>query len=217
MLKTGMPAEIFQRREEFGLKNSFNMLTEIIEADKDDNKRRESVKFLGLISDDSSQLKKACFETLENLLVSDDKIEIKCEAAKALGRIKYEKSLKPLNWALEQKPVNNDIKLSVLKAIHKTRFEEPEIKLFINELDNEFHSIKDFVTIQLLSLEPEKLVNLFLITLKDKKFSNRHHTEVLRLLGYEISSINVSFEDTSYIKIKVLSKNDSLEWLFVCF
>lgn len=202
MLKTGMPAEIFQRRKEFGFQNSFNMLTEIIEADKDDKKRRESVKFLGLISDHSNQLKKSCFETLENLLVSDDKIEIKCEAAKALGRIKYEKSLKPLNWVLEQKPVNNDIKLSVLKAIHKTRFEEPEIKLFINELDNEFRSIKDFVSIQLLSLEPEKLVNLFLITLKDKKFSNRHHTEVLRLLGYEISSINVSFEDTSYIKIK---------------
>ena len=202
MLKTNMPAEIFQRREEIGLLNSFNMLTEIIEVDKDDSKRRESVKFLGLMGDYSSQLKKECFETLENLLVSDDKIGIKCEAAKALGRIKYEKSLKPLKWVLEQKPVNNNIKLSVLKAIHETRFEEPEINLFINELDNELLSIKDFITIQLLSLEPEKLINLFLSTLDDKKFSNRHHKEVLRLLGYEISSINISFEDTSYVKIK---------------
>ena len=211
MLKTGIaPAEIFQRREEFGLGNSFKMLTEIIESDKDDNKRRESVKFLGLIGDKSSQLKKDCFETLENLLVSDNVIEIKREAAKAIGRIKYEKSLKPLKWVLEQKPVNNNIKLAVLKAIHKTRFEEHEIKLFINELDNEFQSIKDFVTIQLLSLKPGKLIDLLLITVEDKKFSNKHHTEVLRLLGYEISSINITFEDSSYIKIKYPEILDSL-------
>ena len=203
MVKNGIaPAEIFQRREEFGLENSFNMLTDIIESDKDDNKRKESVKFLGLIGDKSRQLKKICFETLENLLVSDNVIEIKREAAKAIGRIKYEKSLKPLKWVLEQLPTNNIIKLAVIKAIHNTRFEEPEIKLFINELDNEYHSIKEYVTIQLLSLKPVKLVDCLLVTLKDKKFSNRHHTEVLRLLGYELSSINISFEDTSYIKIK---------------
>lgn len=203
MLKTGIPPEeIYQRREEIGLINSFNMLSDIIESDKDDYRRKDSVKYLGLISDNSSQLKKECFETLESILVSDDIIEIKCEAAKALGRIKYEKALKLLNWVLEQKPVNKDIKLSALKALHKTRFEDPEIKLFISELDNEFHSIKDFVTIQLLSLPPEKLVDLLLTTLKDRKYSNKHKREVLKLIGYELSSINISFEDTSYIKMK---------------
>ena len=202
MNKKIQPLEIYKRSEEFGLKNSFNLLTEIIETDKNDNKRRESIKYLGLISNNSIQLKKECFETLENILVSDDKIEIRCEAAKSLGRIKYEKALKSLNWVLEQKPINNEIKISVLKAMHKIRFEEPEIKLFINELDSEVHSIKDFVTIQLLSLKHEQLIDLLLSALKNKFFSNKHKTEVIRLMGYELSSINISFEDTNYIKIK---------------
>ncbi len=196
------PLEIYKRREEFGLENSFKMLSVIIETDKDDNKRRESIKYLGLISANSIQLKKECFETLENILISEDKIEIRCEAAKSLGRIKYEKALKPLNWVLEQEPVDHNIKISVLKAIHKTRFEEPEIKLFINELDSEFHSIKDFITIQLLSLKHERLIELLLSALKNKKYSNKHKTEIIKLIGYELSSINISFEDTNYIKIK---------------
>ena len=39
-------------------------------------------------------------------------------------------------------------------------------------------------------------------SLKNKKFSNNHKTELIKLIGYEVSSINVSFEDISYIKIK---------------
>ena len=203
MLKTNFhPREIYQRSEEFGLKNSVNMLTEIIELDKDDGKRKEAVKFLALMTNNSASLKDECFKTFENLLISDDGVEIKCEAAKALGRNKYEKGLKPLNWMLEQKPVDNQIKLSVLKAIRKIRFQKQEIKLFINELDSKFNPIKEFVTIQLLSLNPEKLVNLLLSSLKDKKLSNRHKSELIKLIGYEISSINISFEDISYIKIK---------------
>jgi len=196
------PREIFERREEFGLKNSANMLTEIIETEKENNKRKEAIKYLGLISNNSESLKNECFATFESLLISDDTIEIKCEAAKALGRIKYEKALKPLKWVLEQEPVDYNIKLSVLKAIHKTRFEEPEIRLFINELDNKYNSIKEYVSIQLLSLHPEKLINLLLDSLKNKKFSNDHKAEFIKLIGYEISSINVSFEDISYIKVK---------------
>ena len=196
------PREIYQRREEFGLKNSASMLTEIIELEKDNSKRKEAIKYLGLISNNSTSLKTECFNTFENLLISDDTVDIKCEAAKALGRIKHEKALKPLKWVLEQEPVDYHIKLSVLKALHKTRFEEPEIRLFINELNSKYNSIKEYASIQLLSLQPEKLIGLLLDSLKNKKFSNDHKAELIKLIGYEVSSINVSFEDISYIKVK---------------
>ncbi len=203
MLKTKIhPREIYQRCEEFGFKNSMQMLTEIIEAEKDKSKRKEAIKYLSLVSNNSTSLKDDCFKTLETLLVTEDSIEIKCEAAKALGRLEYEKGLKPLKWILKQKPVNSQIKLSVLKAIQKIKFDEPEIKLFINELDCEFNSIKDFVTIQLLSLNPEELINVLLNALKSKKISNDHKIELIKLIGYELSSINVSFEEVSYLKIK---------------
>ena len=118
MLKVKIqPREIYQRTEELGLENSANMLTEIIEKGKDNTKRREAIKYLGLISNNSLKLKKECYGLFENLLISDDIIDIKCEAAKALGRIKDQKALKPLKWVLEQEPINNEMKLSVLKAI----------------------------------------------------------------------------------------------------
>ena len=161
MLKTKIhPREIYQRSEEFGLKVSADMLTEIIELEKDNNKRKEAIKYLGLIGNNSKPLKSECFETFENLLISDDSVEIKCEAAKALGRIKYEKALKPLKWILDQKPVDYNIEMAVLKAIYKTRFEEPEIRIFINELASTFNSIREYASIRLLSLNPEKLIKL---------------------------------------------------------
>ncbi|MFX1388691.1 MAG: HEAT repeat domain-containing protein [Promethearchaeota archaeon] len=203
MLKVKLhPREIYQRSTEFGLKNSANMLTQIIEKEKDDIKRRDAIKYLGMISNNSIQLKNECYKTFENLLISDDKIEIKCEAAKALGRLNIEKSLKPLNWILEQKPVDYNVKLSALKAIYKTRFEETEIRLFINELDNSINSIREYVSIQLLSLNLEKLIPLLLGALKNRKLSNNHKAEIIKLIGYEISSVNVSFEDVSFLKAK---------------
>ncbi len=203
MLKVKIhPQEIYQRSEEFGLENSANMLTEIIEKEKDNIKRKEAIKYLGLISTNSLKLKNECYETFENLLISDDTIEIKCEAAKALGRIKHQKALKPLKWVLEQEPVNKDIKLSTLKAIKKTRFEDPEIRIFIKELDDVYNSIKEYVSIELLSLDPEKLISLLLDSLKNKKLSKIHRAELIKLIGYELSSINVSFEDKSYLKAK---------------
>jgi HEAT repeat protein len=39
-------------------------------------------------------------------------------------------------------------------------------------------------------------------SLKNRKLSNNHKTELVKLIGYELSSINVSFEDLSYIKVK---------------
>ena len=62
-------------------------------TNKSDYIRQEAIKYLGLVSIDSPSLKKECFVTLENLLVSDEGVEIKCEAAKALGKIKLEKGL----------------------------------------------------------------------------------------------------------------------------
>ena len=196
------PREIYQKSEEFGLTNSANLLTDILESDKDDSIRKEAIKYLAMISTNSTALKNECFSTFENLLISDDEIDIKCEAAKALGRIKDEQGLKPLNWILEQKEVDNEIKLSVLKAIHKIRFQEPEILLFINELASDYDSIRDFVTIQLLSLNPENIVSLLLDSLKRRNLSNKHKAELIKLMGYELSSINISVEDPSYIKIK---------------
>ncbi len=203
MLKVKIqPREIYQRTEELGLENSAHMLTEIIEKEKDNNKRREAIKYLGLISHNSSKLKNECYGLFENLLISDNIINIKCEAAKALGRIKDQKALKPLKWVLEQEPINNEMKLSALKAIRKTRFDKPEIELFISELDNNSNSIREYVSIELLSIDPGNLIDLSLESLKNKKFSKKHKAELIKLMGYEISSINVSFEDKSYLKIK---------------
>ena len=203
MLKAKIePREIYQRSEEFGLKNSASMLTEIIETEKDNNKRKEAIKYLGLISYNSIPLKNECFEIFENLLISDDAADIRCEAAKALGNLNHEKALKPLNWALTQESLDYNIKIAVLKAIRKTRFEECEINLFINELDTKSKSIKEYVSIQLLSLQPEKLINLLLVSLENKRFSNEHKLEFLRLIGFELSSINISFEDISFIQKK---------------
>ncbi|MFX1488864.1 MAG: HEAT repeat domain-containing protein, partial [Promethearchaeota archaeon] len=203
MLNTNIhPREIYQRSEEFGLNNSAKMLTEIIDSDADVTRRQEAIKYLGLISNDSEVIKNSCFSIFENLLISDDEVQIRCEAAKALGRIKHEKGLKPLNWLMEQNEVDNQIRLAVLKAIRKIRFQDSEIRLFINELDSNFHSIKDFITIQLLSLDPEILIEKLLESLRNRKISNNHKTELIKLIGYELSSINISIEELSYIKAK---------------
>ena len=196
------PQEIFNKREEFGLENSVKLLTDIVETEKDYGKRTGAVKYLGLVSREVPSLKKECFSTLENVLISEDGIEIKCEAAKALGKLGFEKALKPLMWILEQKLDNIDVKLSVLKAIKKIKFEEPQINLFINELDSHYNSIKDFVKNQLLSIEPEILIKALLSFLKSENISNEHKSEIIKLIGYELSSINVSFEDISYLKVK---------------
>jgi len=203
MQKTKIPPrEIFERSKEFGVKNSASMLTEIIESGAVSNNRKEAIKYLALISNKSLEIKENSFKTFESLLISDENVEIKCEAAKSLGRIKHEKGLKPLNWILEQKEVDNQIKLSVFKAIRQIRFQEPEVQLFINELDSNFNALKDYITIQLLSLNPEDLISLLLGSLKNKHFSNKHRAELIKLIGYELSSINISYEDISYIEVK---------------
>ena len=196
------PEEIYRSREELGINNSISMLTEIIDTNKEDKLRNEAINYLGKITHDSDTLKEQCFETFENLLISDDNIDIKCSAAKALGKMGYEKALKPLKWIIDQERSNDKIKEESLRAIAKIRFDEPEIKLFIEELDNKNPSIKTFIKNQLINLNPEEVIKLLLISLESKDFSKIHKAEIINLIGFELSSINISFEDSSFLKIK---------------
>jgi len=196
------PQEIFDKREENGLENSVEMLTEIIEKDKDNGIRKSAIKYLGAIIKFIPSLNTNCFITLENILISELNIEIKCEAAEALGKLKNEKALKPLKWTLEQKFTDIDLRLAVLKAITKTKFKEPQITILINELDSEYNSIREYVRSQLVGLEPEILIRLLLVNLESETISNKHKSEIIKLIGYELFSINISVQDIDYVKVK---------------
>lgn len=196
------PQEIFDKREEYGLENSVEMLTDIIETDKDNGKRKKAIKFLGGIIKFIPKLNNECFTTLESILISELNIAIKCEAAEALGKLKNEKALKPLNWILEQKLADVDLRLAVLKAIMKTKFKDPQITIYINELDSEYTSIREYVKSQLVVLEPEILIRLLLDNLESENISNKHKSEIIKLIGYELSSINISFQNVDYVKVK---------------
>jgi HEAT repeat protein len=76
------------------------------------------------------------------------------------------------------------------------------MQLFINELDTSFSSIKEYVKTQLITLAPQKLISLLIQSLKNEFLSDEHKIEILKLIGYEIATINASFEDLSYIKTK---------------
>ena len=196
------PQEIFDKRKEFGLENSVEALTDIIETDKDNGKRKNAIKFLGNIIKYGPSLNKECFAILENVLISDLNISIKCEAAEALGKLKNEKALKPLKWTLEQKSASVELRLAILKALMKTKFKDPQITIFINELDSEYGSIREFVRSQLVGLEPEILIRLLLDNLGSENLSNKLKSEIIKLIGYELSSINITFQDKDYIKVK---------------
>jgi len=196
------PQEIFDRREEFGLDNSVEMLANIIETEKNNNKRKEAVKYLGGISNYIPQLKDECFAIIENVLISEDKIDVKCEAAKTLGKLKNTKALKPLNWILEQNIDSVDLRLAALKAIKNIKFDRPQITTFIKELDSRYNSVKEFVRNHLVGIEPELLIDSLLGNLKSENISNEHKSEIIKLIGYELSSLNIAFQDTNYVKVK---------------
>jgi len=196
------PQEIFDRREEFGLDNSVEMLANIIETEKNNNKRKEAVKYLGGISNYIPQLKDECFAIIENVLISEDKIDVKCEAAKTLGKLKNNKALKPLNWILEQNIDSVDLRLAALKAIKNIKFDRPQITTFIKELDSRYNSVKEFVRNHLVGIEPELLIDSLLGNLKSENISNEHKSEIIKLIGYELSSLNIAFQDTNYVKVK---------------
>jgi len=196
------PLEIFTKRQEFGLENSVEMLIDIIETEKNNSKRKEAVKYLGRIASYIPQLKNECFTTTENILISEDKIDLKCEAAKALGKLKNDKALKPLRWMLELKIDSVELRLAILKAIMTIKFNEPQINVFIKELDSRYNAIREFVRNHLVEVEPEILINSLVTNLKSEDISNEHKTEIIKLIGYELSSINIAFQDMNYIKVK---------------
>ncbi len=78
------PQEIFDKREEYGLENSIEMLIDIIETDKDSSRRKGAIKSLGRIVKSVPTLNNECFVILENVLISELNIGIKCEAAVAV-------------------------------------------------------------------------------------------------------------------------------------
>ena len=203
MVKNNIPpVEIYEKREQIGINNSLSMLTEIIDKNKEDKIRSEAIIYLGKLSTNSEVLKEQCFEFLENLLISEDNREIQCSASKALGKIRHEKALKPLKWILEQELINDEVKEAALRAIAKIRFNESEIKLFIKELNNNVQSIREFVKHQLTNLNPEEIIKYLVRALNKKSFSEDLKAEIISLIGFELSGINVSFEDSSYLKIK---------------
>jgi len=196
------PQEIYDKREEFGLENSVEMLIDIIETEKDNRNRKDAVKFLGGIGNYIPQLKDECFAVIENVLISEEEINLKCEAAKSLGKLKIDKALKPLNWILEQKIDSVDLRLATLGAINKIKFEKPQINVFVKELDSRYNSVREFVKNHLVEIEPEILMESLLVYLKNENISNEHKSEIIKLIGYELSSINITFQDLNYIKVK---------------
>jgi len=196
-IKTQLPPqEIFNRREELGIDTSIDLLVDIIENNKRKENRIEAVKYLGIMKDHT------CFEILENILISDDDIEIKSEAAKALGRLKNKKALKPLKYVLGQETTDNKTKITVLRAIASIRFAEKEIKLFIKYLECRDKSVKTCIKNRLINLGPEKLLMYLLDSIKNDNFSEEHEITLIKLIGYELSGINLSLDDTSFLKIR---------------
>ena len=196
------PDEVFQRREEFGIENSYRFLSEILDNELESTKRANLIKYLSLLGRDSPSLKEECFNTLENILISEENIEIKCEAAKGLSKLKYSAVLKPLKWMLEKGIESIDLKKAVLKAIYKTKFDIPEIELFINELSSKYNVIKEYVRNQLITIEPDILIKTLLSFIRKKNISNSHKSEIIKLIGHELKSFNLIFNDLSYIDVK---------------
>lgn len=195
------PEEIFNKRAEIGIEQSIQLLSKIIDTSNDNYKRMDAIKYLGLASKEAPTLKEECFDTLESIFISEEDIQIKCEAAKALGRLKLIKALKPLLWGLENSIDNSELRLSVLKAVRKTKFKDTEIDIFIKELTSPYSPIRDYVKNQLLILNPAVLINKLIISLKNK-LSNKLKAEIIKLIGYEISSLNATFKGSSYIDVK---------------
>jgi HEAT repeat protein len=195
------PKEIYEKRNELGLNHSVKYLLGIIDLDEEISRRKQALYYLRSFEDMPETLKMECFECLEGIIISETNSELKCEAAKSLGKLRIEKALDPLKWLLKQPSINYEDKKIILKAIHDCRFIEIEIELFLEHLDSHYKSIKEYVKNELLKLDPERAVDLFLDYF-DKNPSNETKKEIINLIGYEISGLNISFDDNSFIKSK---------------
>ncbi|MHA1329255.1 MAG: HEAT repeat domain-containing protein [Promethearchaeota archaeon] len=177
-----LPNEIFERRQQIGVDNSIRLLTEILHLEEDNKKRADALKYMYLFSKENPSIMEDCFDSLENILISDDNIEIKCETAKLIGKLRLKSGLGPLKWVLNNIKNVPSLRTAVLKAIKKIKFEEDEIDLFINELNSPFNSVKEFIKNQLLSVPPDILIRKLLESLKIESFSNEMKTEIIRIL-----------------------------------
>lgn len=213
------PQKLYRNRNELGIQSTINLLKNLIENDSNLEKRKNAVKYLGLIKDQS------CFETFENLLISDRELKIKCEAAKALGRLKVIKGLKPLKWMLNNDFIDNELKKHILRAIEKIRFDDPEIKLFIEHLNCSNKSIKTCIKNRLINLGPSKLLNILLESLQTENISIKYGKTLLKLMGYklftmklsEFTDFNLKFNRPKFAKNLIENKEFIVELLTSIF
>jgi HEAT repeat protein len=195
------PKEIFEQRKKLGTTNSIKTLLGIAHHGDENSRRKEAIKYIRSFNNIPQSLKMECLESLENIIVSEKEIVLKCEAAQSLGKLKIEKALEPLKWLLDQSKIKYENKKTILKAIHDCRFEKKEISLFLEHLDSKYKVVREYVKNALLNLTPETAIKLFLEYL-DKNPSNDTKKEIIKLIGYEITGLNVSFDDFSYLKSK---------------
>ncbi|TFF88970.1 MAG: hypothetical protein EU548_08225, partial [Promethearchaeota archaeon] len=192
------PEEIYKKRKELGIDTSIRTLLEIAESSKDQSKRKLAIQYLRSFEKISDSLKEECFDALEHIIVSDKAIKLKCEAATSLGKLKIEMGLEPLKWLLDQSEMDYESRKTVLRAIHGCRFEKPEIKLFLTYIDSPYKTIKNYVKNTLLNLGPETAIDIFLDFL-EQNISDVAKKELINLIGYEISGLNVSFDGNSFL------------------
>lgn len=195
------PEEIYKKRKQLGVENSVRTLLELAEIGKENSTRNQALQYIRSFEDIPESLKSECFDTLEGIIISDKDIELKCEAATSLGKLKLEKGLEPLKWLLNEASLDQGAKKKILKAIHDCRFEKPEIELFLSHLDSKYNAINDYVKNALLNLSPEMAIHIFLDFL-EQNISDIARKEIIKLIGYEISGLNVSYNGNSYLKTK---------------
>ncbi len=93
------PEDIFQKyqNEELDRKTSINFLIFLIENSNDETMRVESLKTIGKIQTFDDEL----YEFIENLLISDSNLDIRCHTAEIIRAYYGEKSLSLLTWVLK--------------------------------------------------------------------------------------------------------------------
>ena len=72
------PQEIYSRRNELGLENTIDLLSEIIEGDKDFDRRKNAIKYISMLPIKTKELKKEICGIIESVLISDENIDLKC-------------------------------------------------------------------------------------------------------------------------------------------
>ncbi|MHA1148539.1 MAG: HEAT repeat domain-containing protein [Promethearchaeota archaeon] len=202
MLDTSIkPKDLYRRRNELGLNQVLDLLIEILDNAKDDNKRKEIIKYIGLIGGKAKDLKKDCLELLENYVISEKNSLIQIEATKALGELQYEKGLKPLKWLLQQDDADSKLITAALRSISNIRMGPSEINLFIETLGRPIKTVKACVMNKLTLISPDILIRELLKSLTRKDFTDVHKSEIIKIIGFNLASIDVSFEGMSYLKV----------------